>query len=72
MTTAAVRSSSAKQATSEAPNQEIFTSSGAIGTPVTRETSHRPMLARDVPRTATAVVVDHAEITAIARDVSMI
>jgi hypothetical protein len=72
MTAAAVRSSSAKQPTSEAPNQEIFRSSGAIGTPLTRETSQRPMLTREVPSTATAVVIDQAEITAIARDVSMI
>jgi len=61
---------SAKQIRSEAPSQEIFTSSGATGTPVARETSHNATLASEVTSTATAVVMDQAEITAMANDVS--
>jgi hypothetical protein len=64
--------SSAKQIRSEAPNQETLTSSGETGKPVTRETNHMHTLASEVTRTATAVVSDQAEITAIANEVSRI
>jgi hypothetical protein len=64
--------SSAKQIRSEAPSQETLTSSGETGKPVTRETSHMPTLASEVTSTATAVVNDQAEITAMANEVSSI
>jgi hypothetical protein len=69
-TNPAAMSSSAKQARSEAPSHDVFTSSGATGTPVTLENSQKPTLASEVATTATAVVSDQAEITAIATEVS--